>query len=42
MNASELIYQVEINDVIGLHESHVDHRHQRLATGKGPNVFKAP
>src|SRR5438270_12621069 len=35
------LYPVEIDDVVGQHESHVEHRHERLSAGQEPRVVEA-
>ena len=32
--------QVEVDDVVGQHEAHVEHRHQRLAAGQKLGVVE--
>ena len=40
-DVGEALDAIEIDDVIGQHEAHVEHRHQRLAAGKELGVFQA-
>ena len=40
LDAGHALDQVEVDDMVGLHEAHVEHRHQRLAAGQELGVVE--
>ena len=40
-DVGEPLDEVEVDDVIGQHEAHVEHGHQRLSAGKQLGIFQA-